>query len=61
MTRRTFRERDVKSAIKAVTAAGKYIAAVEIGGDGQIRIIIGEPNVQSPPLNPWDETLGTTQ
>jgi hypothetical protein len=62
MTRRTFRELDLKAAIKAVTAAGKDIAAVEIGPDGQIRITIGEPTVHSPPLNPWNEVLdGPTQ
>jgi hypothetical protein len=42
----TFRQRDVKAAIEAVTAAGKDIAAVEIGAQGQIRIVIGNPGIQ---------------
>jgi hypothetical protein len=42
-----FRQRDVKAAVKAVTAAGKDVAAVEIGVEGQIRIVIGSPGSQA--------------
>jgi hypothetical protein len=44
--RRTFRERDVRAAIKAVTAAGKDIAALEIAEKGEIRIVIGSLGIQ---------------
>ena len=48
MSRRpyTFRECDVRRAIKAAASAGMEIAAVEIGAQGQIRIVIGNPGIQ---------------
>lgn len=38
----TFRQADVRRAVRAVEAAGKEIASVEIGGDGRIRIVVGK-------------------
>jgi hypothetical protein len=48
MSRRpyTFRECDVRRAIKAAASAGMEIAAVEIGIQGQIRIVIGSPRAR---------------
>lgn len=60
MSRRpcTFRESDVRRAVRAVQAAGKEITAVEIGGDGKIRIVLGKAGAQeSHALNEWDEVL----
>jgi hypothetical protein len=54
-SRRTFRERDVKAAIKAVEAAGKQVAAVQISAQGAIRIEVGKPGEQESSANPWDE------
>ncbi len=53
----TFRQRDVKAAIKATVAAGMEVAAVEIGAQGQIRIVVGKPGAQGSTVNPWDEVL----
>lgn len=51
----TFREADVRRAVRAVEAAGKEVAAVEIGGDGKIRIVVGKPCEQgSHTVNEWD-------
>jgi hypothetical protein len=53
----TFRQRDVKAAIKAAVAAGMDVASVEIGAQGQIRIVVGKPGAQELKVNPWDEVL----
>jgi hypothetical protein len=53
----TFRQRDVKAAIKAATTAGMEIAAIEIGAQGEIRVVIGKPRAQESSVNPWDEVL----
>ena len=53
----TFKQRDVKAAIKAAVAAGMEVAAVEISGQGQIRIVVAKPGTQELILNPWDEVL----
>jgi hypothetical protein len=58
----TFRERDVRVAIKAAVAAGMKVAAVEIGENGEIRIVVGKPGEQDSGCNPWDEVLyGSTK
>jgi hypothetical protein len=48
MSRRpyTFRECDVRRAIRATASAGMEIAAVEIGVQGEIRIVIGSPGTR---------------
>ena len=58
----TFRERDVRAAIKAAVAAGIEVASVEIGENGKIRIVVGKPSEQELVCNPWDEVLhGSTK
>lgn len=58
----TFREADVRRAVRAVEAAGKEVAAVEIGGDGKIRIVVGKPSPpQSAGGNEWDEVLANAE
>ena len=52
--RATFRERDVKAAIRAVRAAGEEIAGVEIGLDGKIRVIVLREGTAEA-KNPWDD------
>ena len=51
----TFRERDVKAAIKAVRAAGEPIAAVEIAPDGKIRVIVLREGIVAEAGHPWDK------
>jgi hypothetical protein len=41
-----FRQRDVRTAIKAAQAAGLEVAAVEISAEGIIRIVAGSPGIQ---------------
>jgi len=54
----TFRQRDVAAAIRAAKDAGLSVARVEIGKDGQITLVAGEPakpgNGAAGP-HPWDE------
>lgn len=50
----TFRERDVKAAIRAVKAAGEDVVGVEIDADGKIRVIVGREPIGLA-RNPWDE------
>ena len=58
----TFRERDVRAAIKAAVGAGIEVASVEIGENGKIRIVAGKPSEQESVRNPWDEVLhGSTK
>lgn len=47
------RQRDMKSVIKAVRAAGERIAEVEVGPDGKIRIILAG-GIVAGTKNPWD-------
>ncbi len=68
MSRRpcTFRETDVKRAVKAVRAAGVEIARVEIQKDGRIIVVSGKPKetIQDAngERNEWDgyDTPSTT-
>lgn len=53
----TFRESDLRRAVRAVEAAGKEVAAVEISADGKIRLVVGRPGTQQSIINPWDEVL----
>jgi hypothetical protein len=54
----TFRESDLRRAVRAVEAAGKEVAAIEIGGDGKIRIVVCKPGEQElAARNEWDEDL----
>jgi hypothetical protein len=63
MSRRpcTFRETDVKRAVKAVRAAGVEIARVEIGRDGRIIVVPGKPRETEDAngeRNEWDAVHG---
>jgi hypothetical protein len=53
----TFRECDVRRAIKAAASAGMKIAAVEIGVQGQIRIVVGRPGSQPSAMDELDREL----
>ena len=55
----TFRQRDVRAAIKAVEDAGYKIASVEIGADGKITIVPKHPEelCKRTATNPWDRVL----
>jgi hypothetical protein len=59
MSRRpnTFRECDVRRAIKAAASAGMEIAAVEIGAGGEIRIVAGKPGGQPLGMDELDREL----
>jgi hypothetical protein len=46
----TFRQRDLKAAIKAVTDGGLQIARIEVRKDG-ILIVPGPPDPNAPPLD----------
>jgi hypothetical protein len=54
----TFRQRDIKAAIKAVMAAGVDIARVEVDKDGKIIVVTGKadhvPGERTEGSNPWD-------
>ncbi len=52
--RATFRERDVKAALRAARAAGESIAGFEISPDGKIRVIVGQEGIAAEKANPWD-------
>jgi len=51
----TFRERDVKAALRAARAAGEDVAAFEITPDGRIKIIVGRETNATEAKNPWDD------
>jgi len=51
----TFRERDVKAALRAARAAGADVAAFEITPDGRIRVIVGQEGIAAEKKNPWDD------
>lgn len=53
----TFKERDVKAAVKAAQAAGLPIAGVEITKDGTIRVIAGSAVSKPDNAGPgeWDD------
>jgi len=61
----TFRQRDLKAAVKAVVAAGCKVKRVEVDKHGNIAVVTGEPDgvareaTESEPRsaegNEWDE------
>jgi hypothetical protein len=51
----TFKERDVRAAVRAVKAAGIEVARVEVDTDGKIVIVSGTP--ETAPRNEWDTVL----
>jgi hypothetical protein len=48
----SFREVDLRRAVKAVQAAGLPVTAIEITPDGTIRVLTSEP---APALSPYDQ------
>jgi hypothetical protein len=53
----TFRERDVRAAIKAAEAVGHTVASVKINRDGQIEIVLGKSSYEADPAPDWDRYL----
>jgi hypothetical protein len=60
MARRTvFTQSDITRAVKGVLAAGEPVRGVEIGRDGKLVVLLGEPLEPQPaaPANEWDDVL----
>jgi hypothetical protein len=59
MSRRpaTFRQRDVKAALKAAFAAGAETARVELDRDGHLVIVASRPRQPSPRGDDWDQAI----
>jgi len=58
----TFKQRDLSAAIKAVVAAGREVARIEVGKDGTIIVILARGKEQFDAkktgcANEWDEVL----
>ena len=52
----TFRERDLRAAIRAAEAVGKTVLAAEITRDGVIRVIVSRETMAAEgERNPWDK------
>lgn len=52
----TFKQRDLTAAVKAVRLAGCEVARVEIGKDGKIVVVTGQPetSARADDVNEWD-------
>ena len=58
----TFKETDLRRAIRASQKAGLSIARVEIDRDGKIVVVVGEGmTTQGSAGNEWDELYGANQ
>ena len=53
----TFRQRDLKAALKAVEQSGAKVASVQVKPDGTIMVIMGEPSPATVP----DIDMGTDE
>jgi hypothetical protein len=52
----TFRQRDLRAAVKAVIEAGLKVSEVTVSPEGEIRIITNDGSTSKPTKpNPWDE------
>ena len=47
----TFRQRDLKAALKAAEQSGAKVARVEVRRDGTIVVILGEPSPATVPVD----------
>lgn len=54
-SRATFRERDVKAAIRAAEAVGKTVASARITQDGAIEVTFLAGEIPAKRANPWDD------
>jgi hypothetical protein len=45
----TFRQRDLKAALKAVEQSGAKVASVQVRPDGTIVVVLGEPSPATVP------------
>jgi hypothetical protein len=51
----SFRESDVRRAIRAARAAGIEIGRIEVDKDGKIVVVAGKPaEAEAKPANEWD-------
>lgn len=64
MSKTNFKQADVERGLKAVKAQAMPVSCVQIGRDGTIQIIIGDPmparalaDVNESELNEWDVEL----
>lgn len=53
----TFREADVRRAVRAVESAGKRVSAVRINPQGGIEIVLSRSAAQEWTGNEWDDEL----
>jgi hypothetical protein len=53
----TFRQRDVRAAIKAARDAGVQVARVEVGTDGKITLLLGEAEPDTKRGNELDDWI----
>ncbi|WP_197027188.1 hypothetical protein [Methylopila sp. 73B] len=53
----TFTQAEVSRILKGAKAAGVPIRGVEVDRNGKIVVLVGEPQDQATPANPWDEVL----
>jgi hypothetical protein len=53
----TFKQRDLTAALKSARDAGVSLARIEVGKDGRIILIPGEPTSEHDPdvANDWDD------
>jgi hypothetical protein len=51
--RLAFRQTDLTRAVRAIEAAGKSVARVEVDNAGKIVVVVGEPG-KADTLNEWD-------
>jgi hypothetical protein len=55
---RTFRQSDIAKAVKGAEAAGLNVIRVEVGKDGKIVVVAGNPEIAqhgAGTVNEWDE------
>lgn len=53
----TFKQRDLAAALRAAAAAGLRVVRIEVGKDGRIILVAGEPSACPGKVNEWDTVL----